>query len=119
MDRHRSLPAWRHSHDLAVAIHRAAASLPAHQRFELGNQLRRAATSVPANISEGCARQGAGEFAHFLSIALGSLAEIDSLLALARELGCLDAPKADALEGLRVRATSAVFALLRRMRGPG
>jgi four helix bundle protein len=88
MNRHRSLTAWTRSHDLAVAIHRAARLLPPEERFELGSQLRRAATSVTANIAEGLARRGAREFSHFLSIALGSLAEIDALLALIPYRAC-------------------------------
>ena len=119
MDRHRSLTAWQHSHELAVAIHRAAARLPSVERFELGSQLRRAATSVPANIAEGCARHGSAEFAHGLSIALGSLGELDSLLALVRDLGYLDISTLDGLEQARERASKAVFALQRRLRGSG
>ena len=110
------LTAWNRSRDLASRYR--AAALPA-QRFELGSQLRRAATSVPANIAEGFARRGARELSHFLSIALGSLAEIDALLALIRELGYLDAATLDGLEALRDGASTAVFALMRRMRGSG
>ncbi len=117
MNRHRSLTAWQRGRDLAVAVHRAAKDLPACERYELGRQLRTAATSVPANIAEGSARHGAAEFAHFLSIPLGSLAELDTLLALSRELEYLDRATADRLDALRDRASAAVFVLLRRLRG--
>jgi four helix bundle protein len=117
MNRHRALTAWKRGHDLALAIHRAVDQLPHEHRFEMGRQLRRAATSVPSNIAEGCARRGAGEFAHFLSISLGSLAEIDSLLALIRDLGYLDTMTLRGLEEMRERASIAVFTLSRRIRG--
>jgi four helix bundle protein len=119
MNRHRSLTASTRSQDLAVAVHRAARLLPRAERFELGSQLRRAATSVPANIAEGFARRGAREFSHFLSMALGSLAEIDALPALIRELGYLEPATLDGIEPLRDSASAAVFALMRRMRGSG
>ena len=117
VDRHRSLTAWKRGFELAAAVHRAARRLPVEERFGLASQLRRAAASVPSNVAEGCARHGSGEFAHFLSISLGSLAEIDTLLALAGELGYLDTPTLKELTALRERASVAVFNLLRRMRG--
>ena len=117
MNRHRTLHAWKCARELAVEIHRAAARLPATERFEMGSQLRRAAVSVPANIAEGCARHGAAEFAHGVSIALGSLAEVDTLLYLARELNYLDGETLDRLESLRDRASAATFTLQRRLRG--
>ncbi len=117
MNRHRTLLAWQRSHALAVEVHRAAEALPASQRFEIGSQLRRAAVSAPANIAEGCARRGVAEFAHGLSIALGSLAEVDALVAVIRDLQILDAATLDRLDELRDRASAATFALQRRMRG--
>jgi four helix bundle protein len=117
MNRHRTLLAWQRARELAVEVHRAAARLPAAERFELGSQLRRAAVSVPANIAEGCARHGVAEFAHGVSIALGSLAEVDTLLDLVRELNCLDGETLDRLESLRDRTSAATFTLQRRLRG--
>jgi four helix bundle protein len=117
MNHHRTLLAWQRARELAVEVHRATARLPETERFELGSQLRRAAASVPANIAEGCARHGAAEFAHGVSIALGSLAELDTLLDLARELNYLDGETLNRLESLRDRASAATFTLQRRLRG--
>ena len=117
MKHHRSLLPWQRARELAVKIHRAAARLPARERFERGSQLRRAAISVPASIAEECARHGAAEFAHEASIALGSLAEVDTLLDPARELNYLNGETLDRLESLRDRTSAATFALQRRLRG--
>jgi len=118
MNRHRQLIAWQRCHELAIDVCRASARLPASGRFELSSQLRRAAVSASAKVAEGYARFGAAELAHSLSIALGSLAEVDALLALARDLGYLDEETHLRLDGLRDRASAAVFALQRRLRPP-
>ena len=55
--RHESLVAWQRADDLFIELHQLALTFPAHERFELGSQLRRAAYSVPANIVEGMARR--------------------------------------------------------------
>src|SRR5437762_13980195 len=61
--------------------------IPVEERYGLTSQLRRAAISVPSNIAEGQARRGTNEFLQFLSIAEGSLAELDTQLLLSVELG--------------------------------
>jgi four helix bundle protein len=82
----RDLDAWQAAMELAVMVHRAAAILPASQRFELGAQLRKAATSVPSNIAEGHAQKGGRTFLRHVRIALGSLAEVDTQIELAVRL---------------------------------
>jgi len=116
VNRHRTLVAWQRSHELAVEVHRAARRLPASERFELGSQLRRAAVSAAANIAEGSGRYGKAEFAHSLSIALGSLSEVDALLKIARDLGYLDGVSLDRLDQLRDRASAATYVLQRSLR---
>jgi four helix bundle protein len=73
--------------DLAVDMHRITKSFPKSEQYELAAQLRRAATSVPSNIAEGAGRSSKKELHHFLSIASGSLSEIDTQLAIANRLG--------------------------------
>ena len=87
MNAHRRLVAWQRSRELAREIYRATASFPPSEQFGLTSQLRRAAVSVVANISEGYARYGRAELAHALSVSLGSLAEVDTLLEIAKDLG--------------------------------
>lgn len=84
---YRDLTVWQKSVALVPAVYSLVKKLPSEERFALGDQLRRAAVSVPANIAEGQARQHTGEFIQFLSIARGSLAEVETLLIVTERLG--------------------------------
>lgn len=84
------LEVWRVSHELTLAVYRASQGFPADERFGLQSQMRRAASSVPANIAEGSALTD-DHFRHHLRIALGSATELEYHLILARELGYLAA----------------------------
>lgn len=84
---HRSLNAWKEAIELVDVVYAATASFPAEERYGLINQLQRAAVSVPANIAEGFARTGTRELLHFLSIASGSLSELDTLIEIASRQG--------------------------------
>jgi four helix bundle protein len=87
---HRDLKVWQIGLDLTETLYRVTASWPNDERFGLVSQVRRAAVSVPANIAEGAGRRTSGEFAHFIGIARGSLAELETLLIIARRLDYVD-----------------------------
>ena len=96
---YRDLEVWQQSMELAERVWRLSARFPAQERFGMTSQLRRAATSVPANIAEGAERHGTREFLQFLGIASGSLAETETFLLLAERLGLLPPEKVnDTLE---------------------
>jgi four helix bundle protein len=86
----RSLKAWQKAHEMALRVYKAAQPFPREELYGLVSQLRRAASSVPANIAEGCGSDGNREFARFLNIALRSASETEYHLLLARDLGYLD-----------------------------
>ncbi|GAC1690132.1 MAG: four helix bundle protein [Gemmatimonadaceae bacterium] len=77
---------WQKAIQLAVETYRVAARLPVTERYEMSAQLRRAVVSVPANIAEGHGRWHRAEYGHHLSIARGSLAEVETCLVLAVRL---------------------------------
>ena len=82
----RDLRAWQEAHKLTLAVYRCTKLFPRDELFGLTSQLRRAASSIEANIAEGCGRQGDGELGRFLHIALGSASEVECHLLLARDL---------------------------------
>jgi len=84
---YRDLLIWQKGMALAKQIYAMTRAFPGDERFGLTAQMRRAVVSVPSNIAEGQARHGRREFVQFLSHAEGSLAELDTQLTLAVELG--------------------------------
>lgn len=86
----RDLKVWEKSHELTLAAYEATATFPKQEMFGLVSQIRRCASSVPANIAEGCGRRRNGEFHRFLQIAMGSASELEYHLLLSRDLKFLD-----------------------------
>jgi four helix bundle protein len=89
MRSHRKLDVWQKSVDFVVDVYETTKSFPSDERFGLISQLRRASSSIPANIAEGAARKSDKEFIHFLSTAQGSASEVDTHLFIALKLGYL------------------------------
>lgn len=75
---------------LAAEVYSATHSYPIQERHGLASQTQRAATSIPINIAEGCARDSIKEYIHFLNIAEGSASEVECELLLAKQLHYLD-----------------------------
>ena len=78
--------AWQRAHQLTLAVYRLTQAFPKAEMFGLTSQLRRASTSVAANIVEGSARNSKRDYLHFFNIAGASLREVEYLVLLAREL---------------------------------
>jgi four helix bundle protein len=114
---HRDLILWQKAMKLAVLTHRCTGGFPKCEMFGLTSQVRRSAVSVPSNIAEGASRRTTREFIHFLHIARGSLAELETRLQLAREfqyLGGVDFATLSALGDEVGRLLTAFLAALRR-----
>jgi len=86
---HRDLIVWQKSMDLVVAVYRATDTFPKTEVYGLTSQIRRAVTSIPANIAEGQGRRLPKEFVQFLANARGSLWELDTHLEAAMRIGFL------------------------------
>jgi four helix bundle protein len=84
---YRQLAAWRCAAEMGLEIYRLTNALPSHERYGLSSQARRAATSVAANIAEGYGRSSRGDYLRHLSIALGSLRELECHLFFIERLG--------------------------------
>jgi four helix bundle protein len=84
---HQDLRAWQAAMALVKEIYAVTSSFPKEEIYGLTSQMRRAAVSVPSNIAEGAARSGTREFVQFLTVARGSLSELETQLHICRELG--------------------------------
>ena len=84
---HKNLEAWKKATKFITEIYRITQDFPQHELYGLTNQIRRSAVSIPANISEGCARQSDKETIQFLYISIGSIAELETELLIAQNLG--------------------------------
>ena len=89
---HRRLVVWQRAMELAVEARAIARRFPAIERFDLASQMRRAASSVPANIAEANGRHHRGDQVRFLSVARGSLMELDTHLEIAVRSGYVREP---------------------------
>ena len=89
MNNYRELLVWRKAVDFAVRIYKETERFPKTEVYGITSQLRRASASIAANIAEGSGRNSDKEFVHFLSIALGSIYEVETFLCIAKEIAYL------------------------------
>ena len=87
---------WKRSHKLTLEIYKATQLFPKEEIFGLTSQIRRALSSIPTNIAEGCGRRTNAELANFLNIASGSASEVEYEILLAKEIGHITAEQCDA-----------------------
>ena len=116
MNAHRKLHAWQECRRLVRLVYEVTKCFPPEERFGITSQLRRAAVSAPSNIAEGYGRSGPRETAHGLSVALGSLAENDTLFALCEDLGYLADERLQELGECLERASKLTVGLLKNVR---
>jgi four helix bundle protein len=114
---YRDLIVWQEGIELAKKVYQLTEKFPRTETYALCDQLRRAAISVPSNIAEGQARKSSGDFNRFLHMALGSLAEVDTQLVLARELGYLADGDCGAIEDRILELRKKLYALINSLTG--
>jgi four helix bundle protein len=90
---YRELEVWQLGMELAEECYRVTKGFPKEELFGMTSQIRRAAVSIPANIAEGQGREHTKEFLHHLSVARGSLMELETHLMLSQRVGLLDQAK--------------------------
>ena len=86
MQNYKELKVWEKAHSFTLQVYEATRLFPKEEIYSLTNQLRRASSSIPANIAEGCGKSSQLEFAHYLNIALGSANESEYYLILSKDL---------------------------------
>jgi len=104
--------------DLVEAIYQLTGGWPQRETYGLTQQIRRAAISVPSNIAEGQGRQGSREYLHALSIANGSLYEVETQLLVAQRLHYLSEERCAELLGNTASIGRLLYGLMRRLQNP-
>ena len=114
----KTLKVWEKAHHLVLAVYQATTSFPKDEMYGLTSQVRRSAASIPANIAEGCGRDGEAELVRFFNIAMGSASELEYHLLLARDLKLLSAEDHERLSTDVVDAKRMLTAFIRAVK-PG
>ena len=83
---YRDLTVWRKGMALAASVYRLTRQMPKHEEYRISGQMIRAASSIPANLAEGHGRGTRKDYSHFVGIAKGSLAELETFLLLVIDL---------------------------------
>ena len=119
MQSFKDLDVWRLGHAVVLRVYRLTKGFPEQERFGLTSQLRRAAVSVPTNIAEGSKRQSRRNYAHFLNLAEGSLAESQYLILLSSELEYVSREENESLQLEMARIARMLHALRIKVRRHG
>jgi four helix bundle protein len=112
------LRVWQKAYELTLQVYKLTQILPKEEMYSLSSQLRRAAASVAANISEGYERNHRKEYVQFLYIAKGSLGELETYFCLAKDLSYITDKHYSAVEILRVDTVKLLSGLIRSLTGP-
>jgi len=116
---YQDLQVWQKGMDLCVTIYGLTSTFPSDEKFGLTSQLRRASSSIPANIAEGHGRGTDPDFARFLRISLGSTKEVETFLALSLRLGFLSQIEAQQLLQSTDEIARMLFSLIKKLKAEG
>ena len=100
MNSYKDLVVWQKAIDLSIDIYSLTKDFPKEEMYGLVSQIRRSAVSIPSNIAEGQARKYHQQFSHFLSIAQGSLAELETQIIIAMKLGYIAGEQKDLFDAM-------------------
>ena len=116
MQNYKDLKVWEKAHFFTLEVYKESKPFPKEELYTLTSQLRRAASSIPANIAEGCGKNSKNDFANFLNIALGSANEADYFLLLARDLDYLSEDPYGRLNHLVNEVKAMLISLINKVR---
>ncbi len=109
---YQNLIVWEKSMELAQQVYRLTETFPTAEQYGITSQMRRAAVSIPSNIAEGSKRGTIKDFKNFLRTALGSLAELETQIALSRSFGFGKSSAYQAIDGLCVEVSKMLTAMI-------
>jgi len=112
---YKDLIVWQKAMDLVEMVYQATKEFPREELYGLTNQLRHAAVSVPSNIAEGHARSSTAEFRNFLSIARGSLAEVETQLLIAQRLNYINQQSLKPILSIQIEVNKMTNALISKL----
>jgi four helix bundle protein len=120
MEDFKDLKVWTKAHELTLLVYQLTRAFPREEMYGLTSQLRHAASSIGANIAEGCGRRSDGEMRRFLRIARGSASKLEYhfLFLLARDLQFLNGDEFKDLEGKVLEVQRMLASLVQRLQGP-
>ena len=112
----KDLVAWQKAMELVSVVYRLTSEWPREELYGLTSQVRRAAVSVPSNLAEGHGRTGPREYAHHVSVAYGSLCELETQVLIAEQLGYSDGDTTESLTTKILEVRRLIGGLLRSLR---
>ena len=113
----RDLKVWRKGHELTLDVYKVTGAFPKGELYGITSQLRRACSSIPANLAEGCGRGGDADFGRFVQIAMGSASETEYFLLLARDLNFISVSDYECLESKVTEVKRMLTSLIQTLRG--
>jgi four helix bundle protein len=116
IESYKDLRVWKRGMSLATAVYELTAGFPKREEIGLASQMRRASVSIPSNIAEGYGRQSTGDYKRFLSVARGSLYELETQLLLCQQLGLLDSSNANGILASTAELSKMLSSLIAKVR---
>lgn len=116
MQNYKDLRVWSKSHELTLNIYQVTKTFPKDELYSLTNQIRRASSSIPANIAEGCGKNTSNDFARYLNISLGSANETEYFILLSKDLGYLSKDDYESLNKIVNEIKAMLILLIQKVR---
>jgi four helix bundle protein len=115
MHNYKELKVWKKSVDLATLVYSSTQLFPKTEQYGLCQQIRRSVVSISSNIAEGAGRNSDKEFSHFLSIAYGSLYELETQLIISMNLGYISADTFGLMEKEITELQKMIYSLIKKL----
>jgi four helix bundle protein len=106
---------WEQSHKLTLEIYSITKTFPSDEKYGLSSQIRRACSSIPTNIAEGCGKISEKDFARYLGISFGSASELEYLILLSKDLNFIDNEKYELLQHEIVSIKKQLYHLINKI----